>query len=224
MTDNNAKILNRVRGLLAKAEDPACTPEEATLFSAKAEELVAKYALDAAMLSQEDKGKPIMRRYPISNPYGRPKTALFQGIAVAYGCAPVRDTRTKEDVIVGFAADLDVVEILFASILVQGNHQFFRGPSDKSWRTSFWYGFANRAVQRVEESRRKAKNETPGAALVLFDRSKETKDALRDMFGGTRASGGGRATSAAGLGAGRAAADRSDIGTQRFAGGHKAIA
>lgn len=220
---SNDKILNRVRGLLAKAEDPACTPQEAALFSAKAEELVAKYALDSAMLSQDDKGKPIMRRYPISNPYGRPKTALFQGLARAYGCAPVRDTRSKEDVIVGFASDLDVVEILFASLLVQGQREFFRGPSDKAWRTSFWYGFANRVVKRVEESRRKAKDETPGSALVLADRSSETKDALREMFGGVRSTGGGRTTSAAGAAAGQAAADRSDIGTQRFAGARTAL-
>ena len=40
MTDN---ALERVRKLLAKAEDPGCTPEEAAALNAKAAELIAKY-------------------------------------------------------------------------------------------------------------------------------------------------------------------------------------
>ena len=47
-------LLARVRKLLAKAEDPACTPAEAEAFTAKATELIAKYGVDQALLSLAD--------------------------------------------------------------------------------------------------------------------------------------------------------------------------
>lgn len=39
------KILGKVRGLLAKADDPASTPQEADLFRTKAEELMRRYRI-----------------------------------------------------------------------------------------------------------------------------------------------------------------------------------
>ena len=47
-------ILDKVRKLLAKAEDPACTPAEAEAFTAKAAELIAKYGVDSALLAAAD--------------------------------------------------------------------------------------------------------------------------------------------------------------------------
>ncbi len=42
--------LDRVRKLLAKAEDDGCTPEEAEALTAKAAELMARYGIDRALL------------------------------------------------------------------------------------------------------------------------------------------------------------------------------
>ena len=41
-------ILSKVRKLLAKAEDPACTVAEAAAFTAKAAELIARFGAHAA--------------------------------------------------------------------------------------------------------------------------------------------------------------------------------
>jgi len=45
------KLLDRVRKLLAKAEDESCTPPEAEALTAKAAELMAKYGIDRALLA-----------------------------------------------------------------------------------------------------------------------------------------------------------------------------
>ena len=46
-------MLDKVRKLLAKAEDPACTPAEAEALTAKATELIAKYGIDQAVLAAQ---------------------------------------------------------------------------------------------------------------------------------------------------------------------------
>ena len=43
-------LLDRVRKLLAKAEDEGCTPEEAEALTAKAAGLMARYGIDRALL------------------------------------------------------------------------------------------------------------------------------------------------------------------------------
>src|SRR4051794_35012987 len=47
-------VLDKVRKLLAKAEDPACSPAEAEALTAKATELIAKYGVDQALLAARD--------------------------------------------------------------------------------------------------------------------------------------------------------------------------
>ena len=47
-------ILAKVRKILAKAEDPAATPEEAETYTAKAAELIAAYGIDRALLAETD--------------------------------------------------------------------------------------------------------------------------------------------------------------------------
>ena len=48
---SDTSALERVRKLLAKAEDPACTPAEAAALNDKAAELIAKYGVDRALLA-----------------------------------------------------------------------------------------------------------------------------------------------------------------------------
>lgn len=48
------KMLGRIRGLLAKAEDQAATVQEAEAYFVKAAELMARYGVDRAMLAADD--------------------------------------------------------------------------------------------------------------------------------------------------------------------------
>lgn len=226
MTDASEKILNRVRGLLAKAEDPACTPHEAEAFSAKAEELIAKYAVDLRLLeSKEDRGKPTMITVKMTGGYARPKTVLLQGIAKAHGCNPLRTG--DSNVIYGFETDLALVQALYGSLLLQAtNALLHQSRSDRTFRTSFWYGFASRAVERVKETTQKAEREVsnePGNALVLVDRKKEVDSAFREAHPNVRTTSGGRVGSNEGFGSGQSAANRADIGNTRVGGSRRSL-
>src|SRR4051812_37551858 len=88
-------LLERVRKLLAKTEDPACTPAEAEAFTAKATELIAKYGVDQALLAAVDPavdpvGDRLVRLDP---PYALDKAGLLAAVAVPLRCRVVRRTR-----------------------------------------------------------------------------------------------------------------------------------
>ena len=228
------KILDRVRALLAKAEDPAATPAEAEAFSAKAEELIAKYAVDIALLeARTDKGKPSKRTIKVPNPYAKPKVVLLNGIALAHSCKALWHSSQGYVTVVGYESDLEVVEMLFASLLLQATNASLKTyvpewESTRSFRTSFWYGFASRASTRMEEMQKRAEREaaeasSPGTALVLRDRKDDVEQAFREYFPNTRRASGGRVGSGSGFGAGRTAADRADLGGQRLSGSRRAI-
>lgn len=222
------KILKRVRALLAQAEDPAATPAEAEAFSAKAEELIAKYALDNALLESrgEEKTSPVTRRMDVPEPYGKAKSALLTVIGRSHNVFVARDMSAKQMVLVGFPSDLDLVEMLYTSLLLQGTHAMLReSQSSRSFRTSFWYAFAHQTHVRLERARdNAAKGTGVGTSIVIADRSREVKNAAFDAVGKTRKASQGRATSRAGTESGRAAANRADHGGTRFAGARKALA
>lgn len=227
MIAENEKILARVRGLLAKAEDPACTPEEAEAFSAKAEQLIAKYAVDVALLEAkaEHRGAPTLRKYPSQDPYGKPKVTLLTGIAVTHSCKTVRHTRDNSTTVFGYQSDLDLVDLLYTSLLLQAQNALNHAPrGDRSFRTSFWYGFASRVYQRLEEAKRTAETTSePGTALVLRDRMDDVSAAVREAFPRLRSSSAGRVSDRSGYYSGQAAANRADLGGTRLAGTRRAI-
>ena len=72
-TEAPDKLLDRVRKLLAKAEDEGVTPPEAQALTAKAAELMAKYGIDRALLAaaRPETDAPASRMVDIDNPWGR---------------------------------------------------------------------------------------------------------------------------------------------------------
>src|SRR5205807_2396905 len=82
--DADARILERVRALLAKAESTTF-PEEAEALSAKAQELMARYAIDRALLGGVGDGPHGVggRRIHIDDPYARSKFLLVDVVADA---------------------------------------------------------------------------------------------------------------------------------------------
>jgi hypothetical protein len=124
--------LAKIRKLLAKAEDPAATPEEAQTYTAKAAELMAAYGIDRALLAEQDPASDFVgdRVVVLDAPYALDKAALLSSVALALRCRAVRRVRqagragprpTKQVSIhlFGFDSDLLRVEILFTSLLLQ---------------------------------------------------------------------------------------------------------
>ena len=172
-------LLARVRKLLAKAEDPACTPAEAEAFTAKATELIAKYGVDQAMLAAEDPSRdPVGDRVvPLDAPYALDKAGLLAAVAVPLRCRVVRKTSGGVRVhLFGHAADLERVELLFTSLLVQAAHGLAAVPvpaheHPAAFRRSWLAGFAHAIGVRLREAERAAEQAAPGSALVLVHRS-----------------------------------------------------
>ena len=172
-------LLARVRKLLAKAEDPACTPEEAAAFMAKATELIAKYGVDQALLAAGSTPDPVGDRIvTVEPPYARDKAGLLATVAMALRCRVVHLERRglARSHLFGHSADLERVELLFTSLLVQAAHGLAAtrvpwGEHPAAFRRSWLVGFTEAIRSRLVASEQSAAAGTPGVELVLADRT-----------------------------------------------------
>jgi hypothetical protein len=233
-SSSNEKIVSRVQALLAKAESTTY-PEEAEALVAKAEELMARYAIDAAVAQgrQARGGRPEVRHVHVDAPYASAKTTLLTAVGHA-NYVQVIFNGANRATIVGFTADLDLVEMLFASLLVQATAAMLRvprteyGDQPRAFRHAFLIAYARRIGMRLKEARAAAQREAEselGVALVpLFDHRRTAVDArvseefphLRTKYSSVSHGGGYRA--------GGAAADRADIGNSgRLDGNSRAL-
>jgi uncharacterized protein DUF2786 len=163
------RMLSRIRALLAKAEATEYA-EEAEALSARAQELMAKYSIDQALLAAESGRKvaPAGRRIAVDNPYETPKTSLLQAVATANRCRVVWSKEVGLATVVGFEADLNAVELLFTSLLVQasaamlyaGSRQDAYGRSrTRAFRQSFLVSYAIRIGERLSRAAEHATKE-----------------------------------------------------------------
>ena len=185
----DTKILDRVRAYLAKAESTEFTAEAET-FTAAAQALMTRYRIDSALLEAaapdaQKTSKPNTRCLTLNNPYMLAKSFLLQVIAEANGCKAVYSKREAQSMIIGFAGDIDIVEILYTSLTMQAAtamHQQFR--SDKSFRSSFLYGYAHRIGERLQEETQKviAKETNTNLLPVLYNRAQLVRSELNKQF------------------------------------------
>jgi Protein of unknown function (DUF2786) len=158
-----ASVLERVRALLAKAESTTFDAE-AEAFTAKAQELMARHRIDRAVVAARGESRsdePVGRRVGLDDPYAEAKAALLATIADANGCRAVWSKNLGFSTLFGFASDLDAVEELFTSLLVQATAALRREGSkhDRAgrsrttrFRRSFLVAFAVRIGQRLREA------------------------------------------------------------------------
>lgn len=220
-TEEQERRLRKIRGLLAKAEN-AGTPEEAEAFSAKAEELIAKYAIDLATIKAtggQTREKPVQMRVKCEKNYKMPKATLLHGIAKAFDVAMII-VDNKVQVLVGFPSDLAAVDLLFTSLLLQSANAMrheseatgLRGTDLWRWRQSFLYGFAATVRERLAATRKRTTEQAgTGTDLVLRDRRAMVHDEFKRMFPRTRSTR-SRIHDYAGMTAGNAAGRRASLG------------
>jgi len=168
-TQADERMLSKIRALLAKAESTEFA-EEAEALSARAQELMAKYSIDHALLAAEagEREEPDGRRIAVDNPYEGPKATLLNTVAEANRCRAVWAKDVGLVTVVGFPADLDVVELLFTSLLVQANTAMVRAGGKKdefgrsrtrAFRQSFLISYAIRIGERLAEAATHAEQE-----------------------------------------------------------------
>ena len=172
-------LLGKIRALLAKAESTTFDAE-AEAFTAKAQELMARHRIDRALLQTGDSGSqptPGGRRVEVDDPYADAKALLLDEIADANGCRAVWSKGLGFTTVFGFADELDAVEELFTSLLLQattalqreGSKHDHHGRSRTTrFRRSFLVAFAARIGRRLRDT----------VAATITDTGRETSTAL----------------------------------------------
>ncbi|MGW1259695.1 DUF2786 domain-containing protein [Streptomyces sp. NPDC002513] len=224
-------MLARIRALLAKAEDPAASPAEAEAYFAKAAEMMAKYGIERAMLADSD---PALDRagdrvIVVEGAYANDRMYLLGYIADALNCHGVTKDKRRgrtEVHLFGYESDLDRVEMLFTSLLLQmfnGMRQGRPGFGEKliTYRKSWIAGFILTVHDRLKEIEARARQEAPAAAsgrsaeLVVADRKSVVMARFNAAYPDARSSGRNTTRRGTGYAAGQEAANRADLGQTR---------
>jgi hypothetical protein len=222
------RALRRIRGLLAKAESTEYA-EEAESLTAKAQELMTRHAVDAALLAA---GSPsaddvTTRRVHVQDPYVRAKMQLLAAVADANDVRLVWYSTLGIANLVGVPGDVGAVELLFTSLLLQvaqalaGAERGSAGQSaSRSFRRSFLLGYAHRIGERLQAARRRATEEAAAAhdvdlLPVLRSRQAAVEERAAELFPRVRATRSRASVPAGGWYAGQAAAERADVGQRR---------
>ena len=234
-TEASSRLLDRVRKLLAKAEDESVTPPEAQALTAKAAELMAKYGIDRALLAADrpETDQPSNRMLDVDNPWARVKAHLLCGLGSALRCQCIM-LHTTDGLKVhtfGYSSDLERLDVLYTSVLIQMWHGLAGAQvpawsrSPRAWRRSWLLGFATAVITRVRAAEYAATCQAtdPSAAsssrtaLVLADRAQVIRGEAERAYPLTRTA---RVTySGTGYRDGYAQGQRADIGTSRVTRG-----
>ena len=212
-----AKLHAKVRALLAKAES---TPFEAEQMActAKAQELMARYAIDEAVLSGRDAapGAASSMRVAIETPYARPKAILLSRVASNNRCRAVWSSDYGFSTVFGATRDLWAVDLLYTSLLVQAVVAVQREEErSRSFRHAFLVGFAGRIGERLRKANAVATAAATAASgdafLPVLAATEDAAVAARDAAFPRRERLRVSLSSAAGVAAGRQAANRASI-------------
>jgi hypothetical protein len=226
---SDQRALRRIRGLLAKAESSEF-PDEAEALTAKAQELMTRHAIDAALLGDgpsTDGPAVETRRVHVRDPYVRAKMQLLAAVTEANDVRLVWYSGLGIANLVGVRADVAAVELLFTSLLLQVAHALAaaertapRTSASRSFRRSFLLGYAYRIGERLRTARQSATAEAAAEhdidlLPVLRSRQTAVEERVAELFPRVRATRSRASVDGAGWFAGRDAAERADVGHRR---------
>lgn len=211
------KVLERVRCLLAKAEASEFEAE-AIAFTAKAQELIVRHSIDRALLTvsrgieppggadhlggagypdaarvRDGAEQPAGIRIGVSQPYEAGKAGLLQTVAEANGCQSIWSQKLGFVTVLGFQADLEAVELLYTSLLVQASQAMagkgprpaatVSGSRTRSYRQSFLSAFAVRIGDRLRGVTEQGRREGGSRLLpVLAGREQAVRALAKRLF------------------------------------------
>ena len=220
----HSRMLNRVRTLLAKAEATEFAAEAET-FTAKAQDLMTRHAVDEALLRVSENAIDIRGvRVHVHNPYAGEKVSLLNQVARANRCRAVWNKPLGLVTVLGTPIDVDQVEMLFTSLLIQATRAMAEagarraGSFDRSasFRRSFLMAYAVRVGERLTEaSAAAAAAYGPELLPVLQGQADAVQAEVDRLFPQTRKAKPGR-YNAAGWEAGRVAADQAQVTAGRL--------
>lgn len=158
------------------------------------------HAIDHAMLAASGRApadQPTGRRIGLDAPYEAAKAALLQSVAAANRSRVVWSRQFGFATVVGHPTDLETIEVLFTSLLVQavaamtreGGRRSTGGVSrTRPFRQSFLVSYACRIGERLSESTRRETDAVAAQAgqdcllPVLRSRDEAVERAMAEMF------------------------------------------
>jgi hypothetical protein len=209
------RILDRVRALLAKAESTEF-PAEAESYSAKAQELITRYRIEEVTVAAVDV-VPFARRIGVDHPYESEKAGLLDAVASANTCRTVWSQDLGFSTVFGFDTDIDAVELIYTSLLVQANRAMVRDEKNvrkarlKAFRRSFLVAYGVRIGERLRQTVERELTGHDHLLPVLRNREIKVHEALDKAFPRTVRVRGSRVDSLEGWESGRAAADEAEL-------------
>ena len=225
------KMLARIRALLAKAE-ATTFPAEADAFTSKAQDLMTRHAIHAAVLhassfdNEHDlEGDVVARRVHLDNPYSAEKVTLLGAVYRANGARIAWHDTYGFCTVVGLAVDLDLAEVMFTSLLLQATKSVGEasvGPAHtrtRQYRQAFLVAFAIRIGERLGDAVDDATTQATceyGTSLapILAARADAVDRQFDKMFPGAGQMR-GRSFNLGGWNAGLAAADQAVLDLDR---------
>lgn len=187
MDSTQEKYADKIAKLLAKAE--STTPEEAESLTAKAQELMSKWAIDEAMVEAargigHGSSNIVKEEFVIVGIYRFPLAELCIRILKVNDCSIVqlggRNPRTidgklfRETVVysvIGYKADIDRARFLHTSLMLQAitseNRWWDANKEEHAWkvkgghyeRRQFLFSFARETGRRLQDAKRAAENQ-----------------------------------------------------------------
>ena len=191
--------LETIQRLLDKAQATEFEAEAEALTD-RATALMEQYSIDAAMLQSQSKVSfsPTKTTIFITGQYAAANQHMVARIAKAFGAHCVFTERCNEDgmfvdavEVYGYEQDIDMIRMLHTSLNLQcanlvKNLKGLSSGETRVIRRSFIYGFAVKIGDRLMSQRAtatvQAEDSTPGAALVLVDRSTLARKALENDY------------------------------------------
>lgn len=180
------KLKERIRKLLAKADNTACTVEEAKAFNDKAHELMEQYNLDRASVAPEE--RETVRTHKTLQVLVRPwSTAVLQGLCHIYYCKWIyrQDTKRMHTVtIIGEEQNVAVCHAIAVMVLraVQQESRFT--GLGRSFMTGAGAEILNRCMEMRPINRIAPTTGQGKALMVLEDEEKQGNvDYMHNVLG-----------------------------------------
>jgi hypothetical protein len=181
-------VIEKVRAILERANHPNTPQAEAETALALAYRLMQKHGLEESDVARSaDTRSPDARitskTVTITGPYRVRRGTLFHILATSLSCADYRDmeTGTRDAVVMvafGTTDDLFALETLFTAADLLALRSMPRG--DRRWRTSWWHGFCAGVEQKLRAEHRTIVRDSPGAGLVLVERTERAQRVMRE--------------------------------------------
>lgn len=229
---------SKIRALLDRAEHENTPEEERLSCLERAQAMMEKHAIEEHQVRDLNNdranakvGRRTYFRAEKRQAYVKARRELLFGLAATMKLKVVSFGANGRDgsEVFGFEADLDMLDILYTSILVQMGTAMTQAEREasyidnvRSWRTSYAHGFVRTVTSRLWHAAQARNDEhrVAGTDVVLVNRAEVVAAAMDEAYPHTR-KGAAASASLSDLGAyGTGARDgrNADLGGQRIGG------